>query len=134
MGKQKDERIKRWRRWVFGALLFFALLMFSAFWRAWSLHRDLQARLATLSPLLEEQRADEATLVARLTYVASDAYVEEWARVHAGMTEPGEVLVIPVAVTPTPSPSPVPTSTPTPTPTPIPSLWQRWWRTLTGGR
>ncbi len=130
MGNERDEGSKRWRRLLIGGLLLFALLMLSAFWRAWSLHRDLQAKLATLSPLLAEQEAEHATLVARLTYVASDAYVEEWARVHAGMVEPGEVLVIPIAPTLTPTPTPLPTPTPTPTPLPF---WQRWWRSLRGG-
>ncbi len=130
MGNARDEGSKRWRRLLIGGLLLFALLMLSAFWRAWSLHRDLQAKLATLSPLLAEQEAEHATLVARLTYVASDAYVEEWARVHAGMVEPGEVLVIPLAPTLTPTPTPLPTPTPTPTPLPF---WQRWWRSLRGG-
>ncbi len=130
MGNERDEGSKRWRRLLIGGLLLFALLMLSAFWRAWSLHRDLQAKLATLSPLLAEQEAEHATLVARLTYVASDAYVEEWARVHAGMVEPGEVLVIPLAPTLTPTPTPLPTPTPTPTPLPF---WQRWWRSLRGG-
>ncbi len=130
MGNERDEGSKRWRRLLIGGLLLFALLMLSAFWRAWSLHHDLQAKLATLSPLLAEQEAEHATLVARLTYVASDAYVEEWARVHAGMVEPGEVLVIPIAPTLTPTPTPLPTPTPTPTPLPF---WQRWWRSLRGG-
>ncbi len=130
MGNERDEGSNRWRRLLIGGLLLFALLMLSAFWRAWSLHRDLQAKLATLSPLLAEQEAEHATLVARLTYVASDAYVEEWARVHAGMVEPGEVLVIPIAPTLTPTPTPLPTPTPTPTPLPF---WQRWWRSLRGG-
>ncbi len=130
MGKEKNEGSKRWRRLLIGGLLLFTLLMLSAFWRAWSLHRDLQAKLATLSPLLAEQQAEQATLVARLTYVASDAYVEEWARVHAGMVEPGEVLVIPLEPTPTLTPTPLPTPTPTPTPLPF---WQRWWRSLRGG-
>ncbi len=129
MGNERDESSRRWRRLLIGGLLLFALLMLSAFWRAWSLHRDLQAKLATLSPLLAEQEAEHATLVARLTYVASDAYVEEWARVHAGMVEPGEVLVVPLAPTPTATPTMTPAPTPTPPP---PPPWERWWRALRG--
>ncbi len=103
----------------------------SAFSHAWRLNRELQDELAVLEPMLTASWEQQATLQAELAYVKSDAYVEEWARVHAGMTQPGETLVVVKIPTATPTPTPMPTVTPTPSPTPQ-YFWQRWWQTLTG--
>ncbi len=119
---------------VLGSVLALVLLLTaSAFQHALSLNRVLQSERATLFPLLTMQTQERATLVAELTRVQSDAYVEEWARKHGGMVQEGEVLVIPLppTATPTPLPTPLPAVSPSPTPTPLP-FWLRWWRALTG--
>ncbi len=129
--EEPNAAIKRLSWVIWGILAVLIVLLTSAFARAWETNQTLQARVATLEPLLTAAAVEKATLQARLDYVQSDAYVDEWARVHAGMTQPGETLVVPIepTATPTPRPTPFPTSTPTPTPLPF---WQRWWRALTG--
>jgi cell division protein FtsB len=113
---------------IWGLLLVLAILLGSAFSRAWALHEALKEKEAALEPMLEQQQTQHATLDAELEYVGSDEYVEEWARVDAGMTRPGEILALPLAPSPTPSPMPTPMPTPTPTPAPF---WARWWQALT---
>jgi cell division protein FtsB len=65
------------------------------------------ARLATIRQMRQDEirlsqevaaeQARQANLKLLQSYVASDAYVEHWARVEARMAKPGEVTVIPVA-------------------------------------
>ena len=107
-------------------------MLISAFVNAMTLNQALRDKVAVLEPMLAEQQAENATLQAQLEYVQSEAYVEAWAREHAGMTFPEETLVIPVAVTPTPTPTPVAPPPPTPTPTPLP-FFERLWQSLFGG-
>ena len=116
---------------VWGLLAVLLLLLFSVFSRAWLLRQELQQQVALLVPLVTAEANQQATLTARLEYVQSDTYVEEWARTRAKMTQPGETLVIPVLPTPTVTPLPAPTATAAVTPTPLP-LWQRWWQALRG--
>jgi hypothetical protein len=90
------------------------------------------ARLATVRQMRQDEarssqevvaeQARQADLKLLRSYVASDAYVEHWARVEARMTKPGEVAVIPVApasaqLNATPS---VPASAP-------PTIADEWW-------
>lgn len=55
--------------------------------------RQEQARLE--AELAEVQAINEA-LQQELEYVTSDEYLEEWARVEARMSRPGEVAIIPL--------------------------------------
>ena len=123
--------IKRISWFLWGSLALLSILLVSAFSHAWSLHQTLEEKEALLEPLLTAQQEEHATLQAQLTYVQSDAYVEEWAQNDARMTRPGETLVILIIPTPTPTLTPTPLPAPTPTPTPLP-FWQRWWQSLTG--
>ncbi len=132
MTKTKDDPpfVKRVSWIVLGGLAIAVLLLSSAFSQVWHTNEALQAQIATSAPMLTAEVETKATLQARLAYVRSDAYVEEWAREHAGMVRPGEVLVVPLL--PTPTLTPVPTPTPIlSTPTPMP-FWARWWSQLTG--
>ncbi|MBN2005658.1 MAG: hypothetical protein JXA21_20040 [Anaerolineae bacterium] len=118
--------------WVIWTLMVGSLVLLgSAFLHAWRINQALQEEVAVLGPMLTAAGERQATLQAELTYVKSDTYVEEWSRVHAGMTQPGETLVVAMIPTATPTPTPLPTPTPTPTPTPQ-YFWQRWWRSLMG--
>ncbi len=126
--RPNNKRIS-WILW--GILAILVALLVAAFSRSWTLHEGLKDKEALLAPMLTEQYETQVTLEAQLTYVQSDAYVEEWAREHAGMTQPEETLVVPILYTPTPTHTPAPTFTPTPTPTPLP-FWQQWWKSLTG--
>ncbi|MGC9467823.1 MAG: FtsB family cell division protein [Anaerolineae bacterium] len=117
--------------WIVVAAL--AILIGSAFLRAWGTNRTLRAELNTLKPMITAARAEQQTLEARLDYVQSDEYVESWSRTKARMAKPGETLVILISVTSTPVPEPEPAATPIPTPSPteVP-FWARWWQVLIG--
>ena len=128
---EQTPTIKRISWIIWGILAGLIIVLASAFARAWKMNQVLQAEMATLAPMLTAALEEQATLQARLDYVQSDAYVDEWSRVRAGMSKPEETLVIPIVITPTPTPVPPPTPAPTPTPTPLP-FWQRWWRALRG--
>ncbi len=133
MNKKTEQlpTIKRISWVIWGVLAGLIIVLASAYTRAWKMNEVLQAEVATLAPMLTAVREEQAALQSQLDYVQSDAYVDEWSRVNAGMTKPGETLVVPVIITPTPSPTPIPTVPPIPTPTPMP-FWQQWWRALTG--
>lgn len=80
---------------------------------------------------LEEEvvaaRARHQSLEARLSYVQSDAYVEEVARTQLKWAKPGETVVV-VMATPQPTPSPSTDHPPvTADGTPLQSPWQAWW-------
>ena len=109
--------IKRISWLLWGSLALLSILLVSAFSHAWSLHQTLEEKEALLEPLLTAQQEELATLQAQLTYVQSDAYVEEWAQNEARMTRPDETLVILII--------PTPTSTPTQRLTPPPPLRPR---------
>ena len=91
------------------------------------------ARLATIRQLRQDEmsvsqevaaeQARQANLKLLQGYVASDAYVEHWARVEARMAKPGEVAVIPVA----PASAQVNTVPPS-SPASVPStIVDEWW-------
>jgi cell division protein FtsB len=89
--------------------------------------RDEENRLA-LAVATERARNDE--LVAKLEYVQSNAYVEEWARTEARMAKPGEVVVVLVDETADES-----TTEAEPSPSPEPedqSLWAELWELVFG--
>ena len=125
--------IKRISWIIWGILLGLTILLGSAFWRAWQMNVALQEQVRLMEPMLTAAWEQQVTLQAELAYVQSDVYVDEWSQTHAGMTQPGETLVVPIIPTATITPTPQPTPIPTPTPTPLPLL-QRWWRALSGNR
>ena len=61
--------------------------------------RQMRQDESRLSQEVAAEQARQADLKLLQNYVASDAYVEHWARVEAKMAKPGEVAVIPVAPT-----------------------------------
>ncbi len=68
---------------------------------------NFNARLATIQQMRQEEtrlrqavakeEARQIGLKSLQAYVASDDYVEHWARVEARMIKPGEIPVIPIA-------------------------------------
>lgn len=130
MTKKSENTTLRRISWIiWGVLLGLIILLGSAFFRARQMNVALQEQVRLMEPLLTAVWDQQATLQAELNYVQSDMYVDEWARVHARMTQPGEILVIPIVPTPTLTPTPIPIPIPSPTPTPE-SLLRRWWRAL----
>lgn len=124
--------IKRISWMIWALMVGLLVLLGSAFLHVWRINQTLQEELAVLEPMLTTSWEQQATLQAELIYAKSDTYTEEWARVHAGMTQPGETLVVAKIPTVTPTQTPLPTPTLTPSPTPQ-YFWQRWWRSLSGG-
>ena len=55
---------------------------------------------ARLEQELSQVQTEQTTLQAQLEFVASDTYLEQWARVDARMTKPGETIIIPLTSTP----------------------------------
>jgi len=129
---EQSERPKKIRiSWVlWGILAVMVAFLASAFSQAWSVHQALKEKEALLDPMLTEQSDRHTTLEAKLTYVQSDTYIEEWAQSNARMSRPDETLVVFIAPTPTATLTPTPTRTPTPTPTA--SSWQQWWQSVFG--
>ncbi len=56
--------------------------------------RQMRAEEARLEQAVAAEQMHHDGLVARLKYVESDAYVEQWARKDAKMAKPGEVVVL----------------------------------------
>jgi len=106
-----------------------------AFLQQLTLSDELRGETRQLELAVATQRAHQGHLTATLTYVHTDAYVEEWAREEARMARPGEVLVIPIQVSREPEPVPIPTVQPTeeaPPESESEPLWVVWWEALTG--
>ncbi len=117
--------------WLIGVgIAVVALLLGSAFYRAWDTNRGLRSELSTLKPMLTAAMAEQQMLQTQLAYVQSDEYVESWSQTHARMARQDETLVILVQATPSPVPVAPPVEA-TPTPEPVP-FWLQWWRTLLG--
>ncbi|MGD2104661.1 MAG: septum formation initiator family protein [Anaerolineae bacterium] len=107
-----------------------------AFLQQLTLAEELRGETRQLEQAVATQKARQAYLTATLTYVNTDAYVEEWAREEAKMAKPGEVVVIPVVK----GASSKVESTPTPEASEAPPadearpFWTVWWQALTGSR
>jgi hypothetical protein len=87
--------------------------------------RDVQQ---TVVEEIDTLKRDQSELIARLEYVKSDAYVEEWAHSEGKMVREGEILVFPVPSTyATPVPVIVGSDVPLQTTLPRPENWQVWW-------
>jgi len=127
--KQTITQRVSWLLW--GGLAALVILMVSAFSHAWQTNQALKAELATLEPMLTAAHMEQDELRAQMAYVQSDEYVEDWSKIHAKMTLPGEVLIVSVPVTPSPT-LPVPaTGTPTPEATAEP-FWPALWHKIVG--
>lgn len=82
----------------------------------------LEATIQQQLTRIDEAKQRQVALQQQLTYVRSDAYVEEVARNQLGMVQEGdEVLIVVKGVS-----HQAPTSTADPATTAQPSLWQEW--------
>ena len=59
--------------------------------------RQMRAEEVRLEKIVADTQAHHDELVARLEYVQSDEYVEQWARGETRMARPGETVVIVLA-------------------------------------
>jgi cell division protein FtsB len=62
--------------------------------------RRMHQEEARLEKELVGVQAEHEVLQRQLEFVATDAYLEQWARVDARMTQPGEVSIIPLTIEP----------------------------------
>ncbi|MBN1954635.1 MAG: hypothetical protein JW900_06245 [Anaerolineae bacterium] len=129
MKKRKNQQ----ERWIIlaAACITVAIvgLIMWGFWRQTDRLQELRAVEANALPLVAYEEQRNRALEERLSRIADPAYYEEWARVHAGLTLPGEVRLV-VAVQPedVPSPGPAPAGQPALT------FWQRLWQGVAGDR
>ena len=111
------------------------LAVIAALFIALDLNRRAQAgRLvgvgeAELQAEIEAESTRLVELQATATYVASEAYIEAYARDEAGYIRPGEVRVVPLVEED--SPEAPAAAEPTPDPAVRARPWQAWWQLLT---
>jgi cell division protein FtsB len=108
-----------------------------AFVQQVSLAEELRGEVRQLEHAVATQEARQRYLTATLTYVHTDAYVEEWAREEARMAKPGEVVIIPLVEGGAPQPVSTPES-PSEADEPVPDddspFWVVWWEALVGSK
>jgi len=73
------------------------VIIFSDLNRKMSDTQKMEYDLAVLQTEVDELEAAHADLTARVTALAADDYVHEWAHTQARMVLPGEQLVIPIS-------------------------------------
>jgi len=106
-----------------------------AFVQQVSLAEELRGEVRQLEHAVATQEAKQRYLTATLTYVHTDAYVEEWAREEARMAQPGEVVIIPLVEGGAPQPLSTPESPPEagePVLDDDSPFWVVWWEALVG--
>jgi cell division protein FtsB len=115
-----------WQLLLIAALILIVPLMVDINGRIGVIRRMRQEE-TRLEGELAEVQAEHAALQAELEFVASDAYLEQWARIDARMTQPGEVAIIPLIAEPSAQMAPAPESSPSRTAPPlsIPEQWHR---------
>ena len=110
------------QRWAAVLLLLIIVPVAISFNARLATIRQMRQDEARLKQAVTTEQVRQADLKSLRVYVASDAYVEHWARASARMTRPGEVAVIPVA----PSNSQFNPSAPTLASAPA-SILDEWW-------
>ena len=85
------------QRWAAVLLLLMIVPVAISFNARLATIRQMRQDEASLKQAVTTEQARQASLRSMRGYVASDAYVEHWARASARMTRPNEVAVIPIA-------------------------------------
>ena len=115
------------QRWAAALVLLLVALLAINFNSRLTTLRQMREEEARLKQAVSAERARQTSLQSLRSYVASDSYVEHWARVEARMIKPGEVAVVPVApnvARATPEP-PAPTRAPA-------TILEEWWALFFG--
>ena len=134
MRKKESRR----ERWILAAATVLAIAVVGAliwgFWRQVRRLQELAAAEAELVPLVTHEKQRNEELRRLLDHVSSPGYPEEWARVHAGMTRPGEVRLVVLLPEEPALPSPEPPSAPSPSQgTSSTPFWLEIWQQLFSG-
>ena len=115
------------QRWAAALVVLMVILLAFSFNSRLSTIRQLREEEARLKQTATAEKARQAELGLYRDYVASDSYVEHWARVEARMIKPGEVAVVPVAA------QSVRLTPAAPTPARLPAtVLEEWWLAFFG--
>ncbi len=114
---------------VFSSILAISLLLAISFSGRIAAGHQMNAQRGNLLGVIATLRGQATALKGQFNYVASDAFIEDWARGEGKMVKPGEVLVNPVPGIVTPQPTPTPFKLDlTAQPTPDNQTWALWWK------
>ncbi|MGD9100838.1 MAG: septum formation initiator family protein [Anaerolineae bacterium] len=91
---QKLRESRGWQLLIIAGLILLMPLIVDINGRI-SVIRRMHQEETRLKQELADIQAEQEALQTQLDFVASDAYLEQWARVDARMTRPGEVTIIP---------------------------------------
>ena len=110
------------QRWIAVVILMVIVPVAISFNARLATIRQMRQDEARLRQAVATEQLRQADLGSLRGHVASDAYVEHWARVDAKMTRPGEVAVSPVASSSSQInlPEPAPVNAPA-------SILDEWW-------
>jgi cell division protein FtsB len=96
---KKLQESKSWQLLLISALILLMPLLVDVNGRI-SVIRRMRQEETRLEQELTQAQAERDALQEQLEFVASDAYLEQWARVEARMTLPGQVVIIPLQTEP----------------------------------
>jgi cell division protein FtsB len=91
---QKLRESRGWQLLIIAGLILLMPLIVDINGRI-SVIRRMHQEETRLKQELADIQTEQEALQTQLDFVASDAYLEQWARVDARMTRPGEVAIIP---------------------------------------
>ena len=91
---EKLRESRGWQLFIITALILIVPLMADINGRL-GIMRRMRLEEVRLSQELSEEKAEHQALEAQLEWVGQEAYLEQWARVNAKMSLPGEVAIIP---------------------------------------
>ncbi len=97
-----------------------------------SVIRRMRQEESRLEQELTQTQTEQEALQERLEFVTGDTYLEQWARVDARMTKPGQVTVIPLAADPLAQSAPAQAVNLFPATPPSPSIPEQWRRLFFG--
>ena len=121
---KKLQESKSWQLLLISALILLMPLLVDVNGRI-SVIRRMRQEETRLEQELTQAQAERDALQEQLEFVASDAYLEQWARVEARMTLPGQVVIIPLQTEPGEPTQTGSFFTAAPPPLSIPEQWHR---------
>jgi cell division protein FtsB len=128
---QKLRESRGWQLLIIAGLILLMPLIVDINGRI-SVIRRMHQEQARLQQELADIQAEQEALQTQLDFVASDAYLEQWARVDARMTRPGEVAIIPAPAHASEQTTPDLENDLFPATDPPPSIPEQWRRLFFG--
>jgi cell division protein FtsB len=125
---KKLRESRGWQLFLISALILLMPLLVDVNGRI-SVIRRMRQEETRLEQELTQAQAEQDALQEQLEFVASDDYLEQWARVEARMTLPGQVVIIPLQTQPG---EPAQTGSLFTAAPPAPSIPEQWRRLFFG--